>query len=101
MKLKLNFKYKIQLSYIMVKVRIHTGRGTGTIEVDENPANWTGDEFKAIQRARKELASEVRISQGRGTSSRRLKDTPEPQERKVTGPVVTNRGTKIVQDDEC
>ena len=37
----------------MGKIRIRTGRGTGTIEVDDDAAKWSGEEFKKIQEARK------------------------------------------------
>ena len=40
----------------MGKIRIRTGRGTGTIEVDDDPKKWSGDEFRKIQEARKKAA---------------------------------------------
>ena len=79
----------------MVKIRIRTGRGTGTIEVDNNPQKWTGDEFKKIQEARKSAAGERTITSGRGTGSRKLKDVPDPKNRpKYKGSMSGGRGTK-------
>ncbi len=79
----------------MVKIRIRTGRGTGTIEVDNNPQKWTGEEFKKIQAARKSAAGERTITSGRGTGSRKLKDVPEPKNRpKYKGSMSAGRGTK-------
>ncbi|KER05274.1 hypothetical protein AAA799E16_02094, partial [Marine Group I thaumarchaeote SCGC AAA799-E16] len=40
----------------MGKIKIRTGRGTGTIEVDDDPKKWSGDEFRKIQEARKKAA---------------------------------------------
>ena len=37
----------------MGKIRIRTGRGTGTIEVDDDAAKWTGEQYRKIQEARK------------------------------------------------
>ena len=79
----------------MVKIKIRTGRGTGTIEVDNNPQKWTGEEFKKIQAARKSAAGERTITSGRGTGSRKLKDVPEPKNRpKYKGSMSAGRGTK-------
>jgi hypothetical protein len=41
----------------MGKIRVRTGRGTGTIEVDDDPKKWSGDEFRKIQEARKKEAA--------------------------------------------
>ena len=79
----------------MVKIKIRTGRGTGTIEVDNDPQKWTGEEFKKIQAARKNVAGERTITSGRGTGSRKLKDVPEPKSRpKYKGSMRAGRGTK-------
>ena len=79
----------------MVKIKIRTGRGTGTIEVDNNPQKWTGDEFKKIQEARKSAAGERTITSGRGTGSRKFKDVPDPKSRpKYKGSMSSGRGTK-------
>ncbi|MGY5142773.1 MAG: hypothetical protein ACW9WZ_06990 [Nitrosopumilus sp.] len=79
----------------MGKIRIRTGRGTGTMEVDDNPAKWSGDEYRKIQAARKEAAGNTMVHTGRGTGSRRLKDIPEPKSRPSTeGKTrITGRGT--------
>lgn len=78
----------------MAKVKIRTGRGTNTIEVDNDPANWSGDEFKKIQAARKRNAENTTVVSGRGTGSKRLKDIPEPQKRPTyKGHVSSGRGT--------
>lgn len=79
----------------MAKIRIRTGRGTGTIEVDNDPKKWSGDEFKKIQEARKKAAGNTRVHTGRGTGSRKLSDMPEPKERPDTKGMTrsTGRGT--------
>ena len=78
----------------MGKIKIRTGRGTGTIEVDSDPAKWSGDEFKRIQAARKKAAGGRTVSSGRGTASRKLSDTPEPKERpEYKGRISSGRGT--------
>ena len=79
----------------MAKIKIRTGRGTGTIEVDDDPKKWSGDDFKKIQEARKKAAANRMVHTGRGTGSRRLGDTPEPKARPSTEGMtrVTGRGT--------
>ena len=78
----------------MAKVKIQTGRGTGTIEVDNDPKKWSGEEFKKIQEARKRTAGNTTVSAGRGTRSRKLKDIPDPKSRpKYKGKVSSGRGT--------
>ena len=79
----------------MGKIRIRTGRGTGTIEVDNDPKKWSGDEFKKIQEARKRAAGSTMIHTGRGTGSRKLSDMPEPKSRPDTKGITrsTGRGT--------
>ena len=51
----------------MGKIKSRTGRGTGTIEVDDNPAKWSGDEYRKIQAARKKAAANRMVHTGRGT----------------------------------
>ena len=79
----------------MGKIRIRTGRGTGTIEVDDNPKKWSGDEFRKIQEARKKAAPNRMVHTGRGTGSRRLGDVPNPKDRPSTEGMtrITGRGT--------
>jgi len=79
----------------MGKIRIRTGRGTGTIEVDDDPKKWSGDEFKKIQEARKKVAANKMVHTGRGTGSRRLGDMPDPKARPSTEGMtrITGRGT--------
>ena len=79
----------------MGKIRIRTGRGTGTIEVDDNPKKWSGDEFKRIQEARKKAAANKMVHTSRGTGSRRLGDMPDPKARPSTEGMtrITGRGT--------
>ena len=79
----------------MGKIRIRTGRGTGTIEVDNDPKKWSGDEFKKIQEARKKAAGNTRVSSGRGTGTRKLSDMPDPKARPDTKGMTrsTGRGT--------
>jgi len=79
----------------MGKIRIRTGRGTGTIEVDDDPKKWSGDDFKKIQEARKKAAANKMVHTGRGTGSRRLGDIPDPKARPSTEGMtrITGRGT--------
>jgi len=79
----------------MGKIRIRTGRGTGTMEVDDDPKKWSGDEFKKIQASRKKASANRMIHTGRGTGSRRLGDIPEPKARSSTEGMtrITGRGT--------
>ena len=79
----------------MGKIRIRTGRGTGTIEVDDDPKKWSGDQFRKIQEARKKAAANRMVSSGRGTGRRRLGDIPEPKKRPSTEGMtrITGRGT--------
>ncbi|MDH3394902.1 MAG: hypothetical protein OEL52_01965 [Nitrosopumilus sp.] len=79
----------------MGKIRIRTGRGTGTIEVDDDPKKWSGDDFKKIQETRKKAAANKMVHTGRGTGSRRLGDMPDPKARPSTEGMtrITGRGT--------
>ena len=79
----------------MGKIKIRTGRGTGTIEVDDNPAKWSGDEYRKIQAARKKAAANRMVHTGRGTGSRRRGDIPDAKPRPSTEGMtrITGRGT--------
>lgn len=79
----------------MGKIKIRTGRGTGTIEVDDDPKKWSGDEYKKIQAIRKKAAANRMVSSGRGTGSRKLGDIPDPKSRPSTEGMtrITGRGT--------
>lgn len=79
----------------MGKIRIRTGRGTGTIEVDDDPSKWSGDQYRKIQEARKKAAGNRMVHTGRGTGSRKLGDMPDPKARPSTEGMtrVTGRGT--------
>jgi hypothetical protein len=79
----------------MGKIRIRTGRGTGTMEVDDDPMKWSGDEYRKIQEARKKVTVNRRVDTGRGTGSKRLGDMPDPKARPSTEGMtrVTGRGT--------
>ncbi len=79
----------------MGKIRIRIGRGTGTIEVDDDPKKWSGDEFKKVQEARKKASANRMVHTGRGTGSRKLGDMPDPKPRPSTEGMtrVTGRGT--------
>ena len=79
----------------MVKVKIRTGRGTGTISVDVGDLKFSGEEFNEIQKLRKEQAGDITVLVGRGTGTRKLKDTPEVT-RKSRPSTITNRGTKKI-----
>lgn len=79
----------------MAKIRVRTGRGTGTIEVDDDPTKWSGDEFRKIQDARKKASANRMVHTGRGTGSRKLGDMPDPKARPSTEGMTrsTGRGT--------
>jgi hypothetical protein len=79
----------------MAKIRVRTGRGTGTIEVDDDPTKWSGDEFRKIQEIRKKASANKMIHTGRGTGSRKLGDMPDPKARPSTEGMTrsTSRGT--------
>ena len=51
----------------MVKVKVRTGRGTGTIEVDVDDIQFSGKEFLALQKQRKDNAGNITVGTGRGT----------------------------------
>ena len=79
----------------MGKIKIRTGRGTGTIEVDDDPIKWAGDEFRKIQATRKKMAANRMVHTGRGTGSKRLGDMPDARPRPSTEGMtrITGRGT--------
>jgi len=79
----------------MAKIRIRTGRGTGTIEVDDDPKKWSGEEFKKIQAERKKANTNRMVHTGRGTGMKRLGDMPDPKKTPDTKGMtrVTGRGT--------
>ncbi|MBL7002107.1 MAG: hypothetical protein ISR80_05060 [Nitrosopumilus sp.] len=79
----------------MVKIRVRSGRGTKIIEVDANPANWSGEEFKKFQASRKEASKDKYISTGRGTGKIKFGDISEPKARPDTKGmwVSSGRGT--------
>tara|TARA_R110002051_G_scaffold144681_1_gene217467 strand:- start:73 stop:321 length:249 start_codon:yes stop_codon:yes gene_type:complete len=81
----------------MVKVKIRTGRGTGTIEVDVEDLKFSGLEFQELQKERKRLAGNRTVSTGRGTGTRKLQDTPEPESKPEPKVKSINRGTKVVK----
>ena len=84
----------------MTKIKIRTGRGTGTIEVDNDPQKWSGDEFRKIQEARKKEAGARTVTSGRGTGTRQLKDIPDPKKKAdYKGSVTSGRGTKARQTE--
>jgi len=82
----------------MVKVKIHTGRGTSTFEVDVSDLTFSGEEFQAVQKLRKEQAGDIDMSTGRGTGTRKLQDIPDPSLKKEKGRI-RGRGT-VVDESE-
>jgi hypothetical protein len=83
----------------MAKIKVRTGRGTGTIEVDDDPSKWSGEQFRKIQESRKEAAKDTYVSTGRGTGKRKLGDTPVPMGRKkYTG--ITHSGRGVLKAPE-
>lgn len=81
----------------MVKVNIRTGRGTGTVEVDVEDLKFSGLEFQELQKERKRLAGNRKVTTGRGTGSRNLQDTPDPEPKPAPKVKSRNRGTKVVE----
>ena len=81
----------------MVKVNVRTGRGTGTIEVNVEDLKFSGLEFKALQKERKRLAGNVKVSVNKGTGTRNLQDTPDPSPEPKPKVKLSNRGTKVVR----
>lgn len=82
----------------MVKVKIHTGRGTNTIEVDVKDLTFSGEEFQKIQDIKKKKSGNISVSTERGTNTRKLQNTPQPQKSGSMGRIrgrVTHRGTSI------
>ena len=79
----------------MGKIRIRTGRGTGTMEIDDDPKNWSGDEFRKIQKIRKRKAANRMVHTGRGTGSKKLGDLPDARPRPSTEGMtrIAGRGT--------
>lgn len=77
----------------MVKVKIRTGRGTGTIEVELEDLKFSGEEFKQIQKLRKQQAGNISVSTGRGTGKRKLKDIPDSLREDIPGTVI-DKGTR-------
>jgi hypothetical protein len=77
----------------MVKVKIRTGRGTGTIEVELEDLKFSGEEFKQIQKLRKQQAGNISVSTGRGTGKRKLKDIPDSLREDIPGTII-NKGTR-------
>ena len=78
----------------MAKIKIRSGRGTRIIEVDDDAANWSGDEFKKIQAARKEASKDKYVSVGRGTGKIKFGDIAETKTKSTKGMWVSSgRGT--------
>ena len=79
----------------MVKVTRVGGRGTSRRVEEKKDASWAGDKYREEQAKKKAAAGNRRVSTGRGTGSRKLKDTPEPKTRPSTEGMtrVTGRGT--------
>ena len=82
----------------MVKIRIRSGRGTRVIEVDNDATKWTGEQFKQIQAARKEVAKKSGIkyiTSGRGTGKIKISDVPKPKDKPSSEgrTRITGRGT--------
>ncbi len=79
----------------MGKIKVRTGRGTKIVEVDDTGKKWAGDAYKKEQAEKKKKASNRMVHTGRGTSSKRLGDIPEPSEKPSSKGMtrVTGRGT--------
>ncbi len=79
----------------MGKIKVRTGRGTKIVEVDDSGKKWAGDAYRKEQAEKKKKASNRMVHTGRGTSSKRLGDIPEPSEKPSSKGMtrVTGRGT--------
>lgn len=76
------------------KIKIRSGRGTRIIEVDEDASNWSGEEFKKIQEARKAASKDKYISVGRGTGKIKFGDIATTKSTDTKGMWVSSgRGT--------
>ncbi len=53
------------------------GRGTSRRVTDKQEDNWTGEDYKALQKKRKDAAKDVYITKGRGTKKIKLGDIAE------------------------
>ena len=53
------------------------GRGTSRRVTDKQDDNWTGEDYKALQKKRKDAAKDVYITMGRGTKKIKLGDIAE------------------------
>ncbi len=53
------------------------GRGTSRRVAEHEKDNWSGEEYKKVQAARKEAAKDVYITVGRGTRKIKLGDIAE------------------------
>ena len=79
----------------MGKIKVRTGRGTKIVEVDDSGKKWAGEAYRKEQAEKKKKASNRMVHTGRGTSSKRLGDIPEPSEKPSSKGMtrVTGRGT--------
>jgi len=53
------------------------GRGTSRRVTEKQEDNWTGEDYKALQKKRKDAAKDVYITMGRGTKKIKLGDIAE------------------------
>ena len=53
------------------------GRGTSRRVIDKPEDKWTGEEYKRLQKERKDAAKDVFVSMGRGTQKIKLGDIAE------------------------
>lgn len=79
----------------MGKIRVRSGRGTKIIEVDSNNNKWSGDEYRKVQKEKRQSSSNKYISVGRGTGKIKFSDIPNPSSRPSTEGMtrITGRGT--------
>ena len=61
----------------MDKVVRSGSRGTSKRVADKEADNWTGEEYRKVMKKRKEDASDVYVSTGRGTGKVKYGDIPE------------------------
>jgi len=53
------------------------GRGTSRRVTEKQADDWTGEDYKALQKKRKDAAKDVYITMGRGTKKIKLGDIAE------------------------
>ena len=79
-----------------IVVRRSVEKGTRIISEPVKPSNWAGKEFKRHESKRLELAGDLMIMSGKGTSKIKLSEMQKSKTPEIKGHyIVTGRGTGI------